>query len=307
MSKFIAAVIQWTPEAHDATAGARKGAAAIAAAAKEGARLVVFPETWLQCYPYWAGMSVREPEYQAFREALYRASIAIPGPEVAVLQKAAAEHHCHVVMSAQERVGGTIYASQIFIGADGALLGSHRKLMPTLTERVIWGMGDGSDLNVFDTELGRLGGLMCFEHQMAPTRFALAGLDIQIHAAAWPGHGFLDPVIDASMRQLAHENACFVLVARDVMSADRIAKGMPAATAGREHWNAHGGSAIIAPGGEYLVTPVFDREVIVTAELDLGRIAAAKWFVDGAGHYSRPDVFRMEWDRRPKPALAIKN
>jgi predicted amidohydrolase len=307
MTRFTAAVVQWTPVAHDPVAGSHKAARAIAEAAAQGARLVVFPEAWLQCYPYWAGLSVRDPEYQAWREALYRASISVPGPELATVQEAAAQHRCHVVLSAQERAGGTIYAAQMFIGPDGRLLGSHRKLMPTLTERVIWGMGDGSDLDVFDTELGRLGGLLCFEHQMAPARFALCGLNIQLHAASWPGHAFLDPVIDASTRQLAHENACFVFVARDVMSADRVAGGMPPIVSGREFWNAHGGSAIIAPGGEYLVAPVFDREAILTAEIDLDRIAVAKWFVDGAGHYARPDVFRLEWDRRPKPALAIRD
>lgn len=306
MSKFVAAVVQWAPEAHDAVAGSHKAARAIAEAAAQDARLVVFPEVWLQCYPYWGGMSLREPEYQMWREALFRAAISIPGPELATVQAAAAKHRCHVVMSAQERAGGTLYATQIFIGPDGRLLGSHRKLMPTLHERLLWGMGDGSDLDVHDTELGRLGGLMCFEHQMAPARYALCGLGIQIHAACWPGHAFLDPVIDASMRQLSHENACFVLVARDVMSADRIAAGMPPVTIGREIWNAHGGSAIIAPGGEYLVAPVFDREAILTAEIDLSRIAVAKWFVDAAGHYARPDVFRLEWDRRAKPPLAIR-
>jgi predicted amidohydrolase len=306
MSKFVGAVVQWTPEAHDAIAGSRKAARAIAEAARLGARLVVFPEAWLQCYPYWAGLSVRDPEYQAFREALYRASIAIPGPELATVQEAAAKHRCFVVMSAQERAGGTIYAVQIFIGPDGRLLGSHRKLMPTLTERLVWGQGDGSDLDVFDTELGRLGGLLCFEHQMAPARFALCGLNIQLHAASWPGLAFLDPIIDASMRHLAHENACFVFVARDVMSADRLAAGMPAVNSGKEFWSAHGGSAIIAPGGEYVVAPVFDQETILAAEIDLGRIPVAKWFVDGTGHYARPDVFRLEWDRRPKPPLRIR-
>ncbi len=307
MSKFVAAVVQWAPEAHDAIAGSKKAAKAIGEAAALGARLVVFPEVWLQGYPYWAGLSVRDPEFQTWRDALYRAAIAIPGPEIARVQEAAAKHHCQVVISAQERSGGTIYATQVFIDATGQLLGKHRKLMPTLTERLVWGMGDGSDLDVYGTELGRLGGLLCFEHQMAPARYALCGLDIQLHAACWPGHGFLNPVIDASMRQLAHENACFVFVAREVMSADRVPPSMPPIASGKEFWTGVGGSAIIAPGGEYLAPPVFDQEAIVTAEIDLGRIALAKWFVDGAGHYARPDVFRLEWNRSGKPAMIIQD
>ena len=305
MTKFIAAVVQWAPEAHDAMAGARKAAAAIAEAASSGAQLVVFPETWLQCYPYWAGLSVRDPEYQAFREAWFASAITIPGPEIAIVQAAAAKYACHVVMSAQELAGGTVYAVQTFIGPDGALLGSHRKLVPTLTERLVWGYGDGSDLDVHETPLGRLGGLLCFEHQMAPARHALCGLNIQLHAAAWPGHAFLDPLIDASMRHLAHENACFVFVARDIMSADRVVAGMPPIHSGRDYWNAHGGSSIIAPGGQYLVEPVFDREAILTAEIDLACISGAKWFVDGAGHYARPDVFQLQWDKRPKLPVKI--
>lgn len=307
MSKVSVAIVQWAPEVHDAAAGVHKAVRAIAQAAASGARLIVFPEAWLPGYPYWAGLSTRDPDYHAFRESLWRAAIEIPGPEIQEIQRAAAQHCCHVVLGAQERAGGSLYAVQVFIGADGRLLGKHRKIMPTLTERLLWATGDGSDLNVYDTELGRLGGLMCFEHQMAPARYALCTLNVQIHVACWPGHAFLDPIIDASMRQLAHENACFVIVAREIMSADRIATGMPAVRSGPEFWSAHGGSSVIAPGGAYLAEPSFDVETLITAEIDLDRISHAKWFIDGAGHYSRPDIFRFEWDRRPKLPMQTRD
>jgi nitrilase len=138
---------------------------------------------------------------------------------------------------------------------------------------------------------------------MAPARIALSSLNIEVHAAAWPGHAFLDGVIDASTRHLAHENACFVLVAREFMSPDLAPDEVSISDEARNHWQAHGGSAIIAPGGEYLVEPVFGKETIVTAEIDLSRIPVCKWFFDGTGHYARPDVFQLKWDKRQKPVV----
>jgi nitrilase len=307
LKKFIAAAVQWTPSVHDAAAGAERAVAAIAEAARAGAKLVVFPEAWLVGYPYWAGSSPRNPEFHEFLAAFNRALITVPGPEIALIQKAAARHGCEVVMGVQERGGGTIYCSQVFIGADGSLRGHHRKLMPTLTERMIWGMGDGSDLDAYETDVGRLSGLMCFEHHMAPARYALCGLGVQVHASQWPGFSFLDSMIDAATRQLAFENACFVIVAREVFAVDKLAPGMPSARSPAETWKMNGGSSIIAPNGQYLSGPVFGEETLVMAEIDLDAVISQKAWVDGVGHYARPDVFRLEWDRRRKPAVKIRD
>ncbi len=305
MEPYIAAAVQWAPEVLDPEKGAEKAAAAIAEAAAQGAKLVVFPEVWLQGYPYWSGLQPISPEYQAFRQLSFEASITLDDPCLQLVFEAAREHQCVVVLGLQEKEGGTLFCTLLYIGADGAVLGKHRKLIPTQAERLVWGRGDGSDLDVYDTSLGRLGGLNCFEHQMAPARIALSGLNIQVHAAAWPGHAFLDGVIDASTRHLAHENACFVVVAREVMSADRLSDGLPISEESQGHWHAHGGSAVIAPGGEYISAPVFDDECIVTGEIDLSHIAVNKWFFDGTGHYARPDVFQLRWNKAPKPAVDI--
>ena len=305
MSKFIAAAVQWTPVVHDAKRGAQKACEAIAEAAGKGATLVVFPELWLQGYPYYAGIQMSSPVYLAWRNVYYDAAISVDGPEMAVIRKAAAKHKCHVVMSAHEREGGTLYNSQMFIGDDGSLLGCHRKLIPTQTERMVHGCGDGSDLNVYETSVGRLGGLLCYEHHMAPARYALCTLHCQVHAAAWPGFEFLHPIVDANSRQLAIENGCFVIVARDVLDPSRIADGMPEVGDEGHHWEMHGGSAIISPMGEYIVEPVLDEETIITAEIDLAMCSLSKWFVDGAGHYARPDIFQLRWDRRPKKPLEL--
>ena len=306
MDKFVAAAVQWYPEVHDAEAGSIKACKAIQEAADNSARVVVFPELWIQGYPYWASNVVQSGAFQQWRSRCFESAISVNGPEIARVAKAAEKHRCNVVISAHEREGGTLYNSQIFIGDDGQVLGCHRKLVPTQTERLVHGMGDGSDLNVYDTSTGRLGGLLCYEHLMAPARYALCTLGVQLHAAAWPGHAFLDPVIDASSRHLAFENGCFVVVARELMSPEHIANNMPGDLGDEQSWYTHGGSAIISPTGEYIAGPVFDDETIVCAEIDYEQISFAKWWVDGAGHYARPDVFQLHWDKRPKPPIKIQ-
>lgn len=302
MGKVKVAVVQQAPEFHDPAAGAEKASRAIAEAVSRGAALVVFPETWLQGYPYWASISVRDPRFTWFRRDLQQHAVTVDGPEVGVIRAAAAHAGCIVVMSIHERAGGTIYNTQLFIGADGVLLGAHRKLMPTTTERLVWGMGDGSDIEAWDTAAGRLGGLICFEHMMPLARYALCTLGVQVHAGVWPGQPAIDVWVDACTRQLAFENGCFVIVARECMSAQRLSGRFPDISDEPGRWAAHGGSAVIGPDGRYIAGPVFDTETLVEAELDLGLIGDVKWWYDGAGHYSRPDVFSLRWNRAPKSA-----
>ncbi len=305
MTKSVVAAVQWSPEVLNPVSGGEKAAAAIAEAAGQGAALVVFPECWLQGYPYWSGLAPTNPEYQAFRQLSFETAIAADDPALEPVFAAAEAHNCTVVLGLHEKEGGTIYCTQLYVGPDGRPLGKHRKLIPTQAERLVWGRGDGSDLDVYETPVGRLGGLNCFEHQMATARIALSGMNIQVHAAAWPGHAFLDGVIDASTRHLAHENACFVVVAREVMSPGKVPETFPLGEESAGHWHGHGGSAIIAPGGQYLVEPVYDEETILTAEINLADIAVNKWFFDGTGHYARPDVFQLRWDKRPKPPVDV--
>jgi predicted amidohydrolase len=300
---YIAAAVQWTPAVHDPGAGAARAADAIAEAAKEGARLIVFPEVFLNGYPYFTGLPGASPEFQAWLQALHDGSIDRNSDALQPVMDAAKKHGAYVVISANEKSGGTIYNTQFDIGPDGTILGSHRKLMPTLQERLVWGQGDGSDLTVYDTPLGKLGGLLCFEHHMAPARYALQSLGIQVHAAQWPGFPFITEIIDAANRQTAFENGCFVISAREIMAQDRIETDMPPSECDPMQYAMNGGSAIIGPDGQYLAGPVFGDECIVTAEIDLARITRTKAWFDGSGHYSRPDVFQLRWDRRPKPPV----
>lgn len=298
---FTVAAVQHAPAYHDLETGLDQAVNLIAAAAAQGARLVVFPEVWLQGYPYWASISTSDPAFGQFLGHLLQSACEIPGPAIDKLSSAAREHGINVVISMHERDGGTLYNTQVYLSEQGELLGAHRKLMPTVTERLVWGMGDGSDLDAYATSAGKLSGLLCFEHQMATARYLLAGFGVQVHASAWPGMPMLDAWIDASTRQLALENGCFVIVAREIMSKDRLPADFPADPTGDAgRWVGHGGSAIIGPRGEYIAGPVFDEETILTAEIDLAQIGPAKAFFDTVGHYARPDVLQLVWHSEPK-------
>lgn len=303
-SPFTAAAVQWAPGL-TLEDGVRRAEAAIGEAAAAGASLIVFPETWIPSYPYFHSRAADRDAFARLYEHHFEHSVIVGGPQWMRIAAAAREAAAIVVIGINEREarGGTLYNTLAYIGSDGQLLGKHRKLVPTLSERLIWGYGDGSDLDVYDTVGGRLGGLICYEHHMAPARYALAGLGVQIHASVWPGWEILDPVVDAATRQLAYENACFVVVAREVMSADRLPAGTPLAE--EPFWEASGGSAIIAPGSKYLAGPTVGEETILYAEIDPRATIESKRWVDSVGHYSRPDVFQLHWNRTPRPSLIV--
>lgn len=303
MGKVVVAAAQLTPEYHALDAALDKADKAISDAGRQGAKLVVFPETWLQGYPYWASISVRDKRFTEFRRLLDQCAVTRDSDAIASLQRMALKAGCAVVMGFHERDHGTLYNSVAYISDKGELQAVHRKLIPTTTERLVWGQGDGSDLAPVEFNQSRLGGLICFEHQMAAARLVLGNQNVNIHAALWPGHAFIDRVIDASTRQLAHENGCFVIVAREPMSADRLGDGLPDVSDEPDRWDTHGGSAIIGPLGQYITEPVFDREELVYAEIDFAEIADAKWWFDGSGHYTRPDVFQLNWNRDKKPNM----
>jgi hypothetical protein len=194
---------------------------------------------------------------------------------------------------------GTIFNTLLYLSPTGEVMHRHRKLMPTFTERTVWGFGDGSDLDVMDTELGRLSGLICWEHEMTLAKYALYAQGEQVHCGVWPAYTFQNDHIDFGSRQYAFEGACFVVAACGVVGAEGYPDELGAAP------KANGGTSIIGPDGKYIAGPIFDTEEILYGEIDIERAIVEKHSRDIAGHYARPDVFQLVMNTRRKPIMSF--
>jgi nitrilase len=303
---IVVAAVQAAPVFLDRDATLDKAVALIQEAAGEGASLVTFPETWIPGYPSWIYHAAEwdEPRSKRTFARLLANSVQVPSPATDALCAAAREADVHVVVGIHERDSdfstGTIYNSLLFISPEGEILGTHRKLVPTHAERIVWGRGDGSTLHVFETPLGRLGGLICWEHWMPLTRFAMHAKGEQIHVAAWPD---ADEVHHLASRHYAFEGRCYVVCVGSYTTAADLPEDFELADAmgvADDDVVLTGGSGIVGPDGRWLAGPVDGREGIVYAELDMARIGEEQQALDAAGHYNRPDVFSLTVDERPR-------
>jgi predicted amidohydrolase len=298
------AAVQAAPVYMDLRASLEKAERLIGEAAALGAKVIVFPETWLPGYPAWLDCcrDVALWDYAPVKKVYARLmenSVAVPGGACDALSEMAREHQMILNMSVNERVTegagrGTLFNTMLTFGADGTLLNRHRKIMPTYTERMVWGKGDGSSLQAVDTGAGRLGGLICWEHWMPLARHALHTSGEDIHVAAWPQVKEMNLV---ASRHYAFEGRCYVIATGAVMRAGELPAELEPVEALKQNPEAfilNGGSAIIAPDGQLLAGPVFDEETILTAELDLSRIKEESLVLDVTGHYSRPDIFDVK-------------
>lgn len=302
------AAVQAAPVFLDLAGSVEKALRLIADAAALGARLVVFPETWLPGYPAWldccrdVALWDHEPTKKLFARLMH-SSVVLPGPVTEELGLAARAHDVVINIGIHERVvegpgRGTLYNTMLTFGADGVLLNRHRKIMPTYTERLIWGQGDGSSLRAVATSLGRIGGLICWEHWMPLARQVLHDSGEEIHIAAWPQVKEMNLI---ASRHYAFEGRCFVIACGAVMRAKELPAELEPIESLKQHPDSfvlNGGSAIIAPDGSLLAGPVFDEEVILSAELDFSRIAEESLALDVSGHYSRPDIFDVRLNMR---------
>ena len=273
-------------------------------AAERGAQLVAFPETWLPGYPAWLDVArdVALWDHLPAKEAYARMmenSVAVPGPALNRLRDAARAAKVTLVIGVIERVNtgrghGTLYNSLLTLGPDGRLLNHHRKLVPTYTERLVWGPGDADGLRVVDSPVGRVGSLVCWEHWMPLARQALHEQAEDIHVATWPT---VKDVHQMASRHYAFEGRCFVLAAGSLMRASALPEGLellPELQANPETLVMRGGSAIIGPDGAYVVEPVFDEACILVAELDLRRNLHERMTLDVTGHYHRPEYLNLD-------------
>lgn len=286
------AAAQTAPVMLDRDATVDKVCGVITDVAKAGAELVAFPETVVPGYPYWA-MLLEPVSINALNRRLFHNAVTIPSPASDRLCVACREAGIHAVVGINERDGGTLYNSQLFIGPNGEILGRRRKLMPTSHERMIWGCGDGSDLPLFHTPIGRLGGLICYEHSNPLYRYAVQAQGEEIHVACWPG-GMpgINAIIDAATRHYAFEAQCFVLSVTSVLTEEVIAAMGEGGKLGTLRPGG-GHTAILGPRGDYLAGPATDGETVLYADLDFNRIIDIKMVVDSAGHYARPDVVEL--------------
>ncbi len=297
-----AAVVQDAPCAFDLERSLAKAVALVEDAAALGAELVVFPEAFLAGYPkgsdFGARVGMRSPAGREWFGRYFESAVDVPGPASDALGQAARRAGVYLVMGVIERDGGTLYCTILFYSPAGALLGKHRKLMPTAMERIIWGFGDGSTLPVLDTRLGRIGAVICWENYMPLLRMAMYAQGVQLYCA---------PTVDdretwlPTMRHIALEGRCFVLSAvQYARRRDYPADYAPVQGDDPDAVLIRGGSCIVSPLGEVLAGPCFEGPAILTADLDLGAIARGKFDFDAVGHYARPDIFQLQINTEPQ-------
>lgn len=311
MSTLRAAVVQeFAP--HTLANGLAIAAEHVADAASQGAALVIFPETWLPGYPIWLDVCRDVALWDhAPVKAVYRRladeSVAVPSDASRALGEIARACGVTLVMGVSERVDdgpgrGTLYNSILTFGPDGSLLNHHRKLMPTYTERMVWGAGDADGIVGVPIGDARVGALVCWEHWMPLARQALHDSGEDVHAALWPT---VHEMHQVASRHYAFEGRCFVLAAGSLMrAADLPSELEPHASkvADGAQLVMRGGSAIIAPDGSYVAGPVFDEPAVLLATLDLARVREERMTLDVTGHYQRAELLTLHVTRGGRQA-----
>jgi nitrilase len=310
---FTVAAAQIAPVFMDRKATIAKACEAIAEAAKGGAKIVVFPEALVPGYPDWVWTTppgVRGDVISSMYGELLDQAVTIPGPATDALCRAAKKAGVYVVIGVDElsEPGGSLYNTLVYISDKGEVMGRHRKLVPTMSERLVWAPGDGSTLDVYETPYGRLGGLICWENYMPLARYAMYAWGVQIYVApTWDS----SPGWVGTMQHIAREGrvaviGCCIAMRRDAIPDRYEFKSLyPAAKKPEDEWVNVGNSVVVAPGGRVLAGPIACEEKVIYAEIDPVQARGSKSSLDVAGHYARPDVFQLTVNRDPNELLRV--
>jgi nitrilase len=294
------AVVQAASIPFDSAATVVKAERLIAECAAAGAQLALFPEAFVGCYPkgtaFGAVVGRRTGEGRDLYRRYFDAAVELGGPEVASLIEACAAAGIFAVIGVIERLGSTLYCTALMIDPLGGLAAIHRKLMPTGTERLIWGFGDGSTIGTAQSPAGRVGTVICWENYMPSLRQAMYAQGVELYCAPTADDR---PTWMASMIHIALEGRVFVLSACQAIRAGAYPDWYQEEVGeDPDSLLMRGGSAIIGPDGQVLAGPVFDDEVILYADADLTQITRGHLDMDAVGHYSRPDIFELRVDTR---------
>jgi nitrilase len=302
------AAVQIAPDLDSQAGTLERVLAALTDAAGKGAKLAVFPETFVPWYPYFS--FVHPPVATGAEHVrLYEHAVVVPGPATEAVAAAARRLGIVVALGVNERDHGSLYNAQLIFDADGALLLKRRKITPTFHERMIWGQGDGSGLKVVDTGVGRVGALACWEHYNPLARYALMAQHEEIHVSQFPG-SLVGPIfaeqIEVTIRHHALESGCFVVNATGWLTEQQIARISPDEKL-RKGLTGGCMTAIVSPEGRHLTPPLTSGEGIVVADLDMALIVKRKRMMDSVGHYARPELLNLTLDDRPKPPMTSLN
>lgn len=306
---FRIAAVQAAPVFLDRAATVEKACTLIAEAGAQGARLIAFPESFIPAYPdwVWAVPPGDEGTLSELYAELLANAVTIPSAATERLGEAARRAGAYVVMGVSERnaeaSNATLYNTLLYIDPDGQLMGKHRKLVPTGGERLVWAQGDGSTLQVYNTPLGRIGGLICWENYMPLARYALYAWGVQLYVAATWDRG--EPWL-STLRHVAKEGRMYVVGCCMAMRLDDIPDRYAFKAkyyANAREWINVGDSAIVDPQGKIVAGPVRMKEQIIYADVDPRELRGPKWMLDVAGHYGRPDVFELVVHTAPHPMI----
>jgi nitrilase len=303
LSSFKVAAVQAMPIFLNRSATIEKACDLIATAGHEGARLIVFPEAFIPTYPDWVWTvppGDEEMLNELYAELLANA-VAIPSEATEQLCRAAQLANTYVAIGMSERnveaSGASLYNTMLYIDDQGQILGKHRKMVPTGGERLVWAQGDGSTLQVYDTPLGKLGGLICWENYMPLARYAMYAWGTQTYVAAtWDrGQPWLSTIRHIAKEGRVYVIACCIAMRKDDIPDHHAVKQKYYTENARraDEWINVGDSAIVNPEGEFIAGPLHKEEGILYAEIDPRMVQGPKWMLDVAGHYARPDVFQL--------------